>query len=294
MLAILALLVPKREACAMRIAQGSDREGFDAFAPSTSYRLFFAPGYAAACGGLAVGAFMLLIDLGRASAVSLLALNPTFTYLTFGFWALVLSIALTFGLALIWFVPSMHMHYRAVRVATWFALAASLVVAVYTGLLLSSMPAVPFWSSPLLPVLFTLSALSCGCAIVLACARINDLLSVFASVARRVARFDMLALVLEAAAAAALLVMACFHPYDVAASAVAQLLSGSSGVLFLLGFVVVGIVVPLVLESLLVHVRAYAAIVVPIAAACVLVGGCVLRYCIVSVGAHPEVWTVIS
>ena len=48
--------------------------------------------------------------------------------------------------------------------------AAGLGVMVYTGVLFSSMKSRPFWNTPLLPVLFTTSALSTGCAALCLCA----------------------------------------------------------------------------------------------------------------------------
>ena len=211
-----------------------------------------------------------------------------------GFWALVVSIFLTGGLACAWAFPSAHVRLRVVRAATWAALIAGFAVAVYTGLLLSSMPAVPFWASPLLPILFTLSALSCGSALVLACAAVSGSFDVFSQAIGRTVWLDVAVMGLEALATALLIVSATAHPYGVSVQSADVLLTGPLQALFLLGFGGVGIAVPLVLESISALGRVRLSSIALTAASCVLVGGFILRYCIVAVGAHPEVWAVVS
>ena len=291
-LSVMALFVPHASVSAIRVVSGSDN--VRVMAAPLHYRRLFAPAYTAAFGALALGAFMLLLDLGRISAAPLLAFFPTPTYITFGFWALVVSIFLTGGLACAWAFPSAHVRLRVVRAATWAALIAGFAVAVYTGLLLSSMPAVPFWASPLLPILFTLSALSCGSALVLACAAVSGSFDVFSQAIGRTVWLDVAVMGLEALATALLIVSATAHPYGVSVQSADVLLTGPLQALFLLGFGGVGIAVPLVLESISALGRVRLSSIALTAASCVLVGGFILRYCIVAVGAHPEVWAVVS
>ncbi|MBQ6390343.1 MAG: polysulfide reductase NrfD [Eggerthellaceae bacterium] len=291
-LSVMALFVPRESVSAVRISSG--KNDAHVMAAPLHYRRLFAPAYTAAFGALALGAFMLLLDLGRMSSAPLLAFLPTPTYITFGFWALVVSIVLTGGLACVWAFPSAHVRLRIVRAATWAALAAGFAVAVYTGLLLSSMPAVPFWASPLLPVLFTLSALSCGSALMLVSAAVSGSFDVFTKAIGRTVWLDVAVMVFEALAAALLIASAVIHPYAVAAQSASMLLSGPLQTLFLLGFGGVGIAVPLVLESISALGRVGLSSIALTAASCVLVGGFILRYCIVAVGAHPEVWAVVS
>ena len=291
-LSVMALFVPHASVSAVRVSSGSDN--VRVMAAPLHYRRLFAPSYTAAFGALALGAFMLLLDLGRVSAAPLLAFLPTPTYITFGFWALVVSIFLTGGLACAWAFPSAHVRLRVVRAATWAALIAGFAVAVYTGLLLSSMPAVPFWASPLLPILFTLSALSCGSALVLACAAVSGSFDVFSQAIGRTVWLDVAVMGLEALATALLIVSATAHPYGVSVQSADVLLTGPLQALFLLGFGGVGIAVPLVLESISALGRVRLSSIALTAASCVLVGGFILRYCIVAVGAHPEVWAVVS
>lgn len=46
------------------------------------------------------------------------------------------------------------------------AMVASMGLMIYTGVLLSSMKSRPFWNTPAVPILFTISAMSTGCALV--------------------------------------------------------------------------------------------------------------------------------
>ena len=57
---------------------------------------------------------------------------------------------------------------RAVVVAEAVACGLAVVVAVYAGLLLQTLSGVRLWSTPWVPVLFVLSAASCGCALLMA------------------------------------------------------------------------------------------------------------------------------
>jgi formate-dependent nitrite reductase membrane component NrfD len=53
------------------------------------------------------------------------------------------------------------------RTLAWVGVPVGIIVAVYTGVMLGAMPARPFWNSPVLAMLFLLSALSTGVASIL-------------------------------------------------------------------------------------------------------------------------------
>lgn len=53
------------------------------------------------------------------------------------------------------------------RLLAWISVPLGIAVAVYTGVLLGAMPSRPFWNSPILAMLFLLSALSTGVAVLL-------------------------------------------------------------------------------------------------------------------------------
>ena len=99
------------------------------------------------------------------------------SWMTYGAW-IVFSAIIVFGLAavcatdtLATLVTRFWKGFEAkrngiLRVLSVIGLLVGVGVAVYTGVLLMSAPGVPLWNSPLLPVLFTVSALDTGVALV--------------------------------------------------------------------------------------------------------------------------------
>ena len=292
-LSVMTLNVP-RDAVCRRGASLSKRRPIQAFSPSDAYRHLFGSAFAASFVVLAAGAILLVSDVGTASAPLLLAANPTPTLVSFGAFVLAAALALSAALGLIWGVRGRCVGYRVVRLLEWAMLVDGLALAAYTGLLLSSMPAVPIWHTPWLPVLFVASSLSCGCALVVACACLSGSASSFRTVIGRASSIDIAILVAEALAAIGFVITALSSPYEVAVQGAHSLLSGTFGALFLLGFAAIGLVVPVVVESAMAFLRRRAPGALLIASSAVLAGGFALRYCIVAVGAHPEVWTVIQ
>ena len=245
---------------------------------------------------LALGVLCLLFDLGRIDRVLDLFLRPSPTYLTVGSFALAVLAACGAFLALVRFayLPSVP---RAAAVAVEaVAVAVGLVVMVYTGLLLQGLGAVALWRSPFVPVLFTLSSLSCGIAVVLVAAFFADPEGEAGRIVRPLVRADAALIVLEAAAAAlfAGLALAGGHP-GAAASAV-QLVDGSGAPAWWGGFVLCGLAVPLAVElAFAVRERLQARALPPalraalaVAAVLVLVGGFSMRSAIVDAGMHRD------
>ena len=167
---------------------------------------------------------------------------------------------------------------------------------VYTGLLRQGLGAVALWRSPFVPVLFTLSSLSCGIAVVLVAAFFADPEGEAGRIVRPLVRADAALIVLEAAAAApfAGLALAGGHP-GTAASA-AQLVDGSGAPAWWGGFVLCGLAVPLAVElAFAVRERSQARALQPVlrtalavAAVLVLVGGFSMRSAIVDAGMHRD------
>lgn len=293
LLAVMGLLVPRRRVSAECVS-ATGRRAVAAFLAPDAYRRFVAPVFGIAALLLATGILCLVADLGIAGRAQLLFAYPTPTFLTVGAFALVVLLVVAVLLAVAWGMPSARMRQWAVVALHWAALALGLVVAAYTGLLLSSMSAVPFWANAWLPVLFAVSALSCGCAVVLACACFSDSTAAFRTVLARVSRIDIVLLSVEALVLAVLIASSAASPYGVVQEAAHALASGEMAAPFYGAVVALGLVFPLVLEGWSLARGKSAAPLPLIAAAAVLVGGFALRYCIVAVGAHPEVWAVLS
>ena len=258
------------------------------------YRRLFGSSFAGALIALIAGSLCLLADAGSSAALPLLLLNPTMTFVSFGAFSLLACIVLAATLAVGWSLPDVPMQRRFARIAAWLMLAAGVCVALYTGLLLSSMPSVPLWFTPWLPVLFVASSLSCGCALVMGCACMSESAEAFGRVVSRIASVDATVIAVEMLALVAFLAAGATNSYEAAAEGVRALTVGSLQGLFVLGFVGAGMVAPVAAEAVMAVSREHAPAWLLAVSAGILVGGFVLRYCIVAAGAHPEVWAVIT
>lgn len=175
----------------------------------------------------------------------------------------------------------------------------ALCIAVYTGILLMKAPGVPFWNTWLLPLLFTVSALDTGVALVAL------LFAVFAPEEHRIPRaFEtatmflivaevcVLALFLSFMLAGATPLFETMEPgYGaIAAASANSWISGQLAVPFWGLLAVVGLAVPFVLAAMQVlgsfkRARAMAIC----SAVCVLVGGCTLRFITLLAGSHVDI-----
>jgi len=151
--------------------------------------------------------------------------------------------------------------------------ALGIALGIYTGILLSALGARPLWSSAMLGPLFLLSGLSSAAAFVHLVAR---------NVHERVllARADNLFLAAELVAIL-LFLIGLATSTDVHKQAAALLLGGSYTAAFWVGVVGLGIVVPLVVQSLAVRRRIRHT---PVAPLLVIAGGLALRFVIVYAG----------
>lgn len=234
---------------------------------------------------LAVGLVCLVADLGRPQAFYLLFLHPTVSVMSVGAFSLAALFACASLAAIDAFFVLGPVVRRAACVAKALGLPLSLVVAAYTGLLLSEATGVHLWGSPLLPVLFFLSSASCGAAVLLlgvvACESRFGPGTEDGALAGRVVRLDSAIIVLELLAAAAYVLLGwgayADRPFE-------ALFAGEAAWAFLLGFVGCGMLAPFAMEVTL--GRRPSAFRVAIIATMVLIGGISLRYSLVSAAAH--------
>ncbi len=144
---------------------------------------------------------------------------------------------------------------------------------IYTGILLSALGARPLWNSAILGPLFLMSGLSSAAALVHLIARHVD-------EREHLARTDNLLLTIELVALA-LFVIGLANATEAHRQAAALLLGGSYTAVFWVGVVGLGVVVPLVVQSLAVNHKVQHS---PVAPVLVMAGGLVLRFVIVSAG----------
>jgi protein NrfD len=155
------------------------------------------------------------------------------------------------------------------------------LLGIYTGVLLSTMGARPLWNSALLGPLFLASGLSGAAALVHMVAREADERT-------RLARVDNAALAVELVLLGLFLV-GLATATRVHAEAVALLCGGPFTALFWVGVVGLGIVVPLIVQSLAVRHRV---VHTPVPPLLVIAGGLLLRFVIVYAGQLSR-WTAL-
>ncbi|MFQ5974354.1 MAG: NrfD/PsrC family molybdoenzyme membrane anchor subunit [Alphaproteobacteria bacterium] len=184
------------------------------------------------------------------------------------------------------------------RILAWVNVPVGIGVAVYTGVLLGAMPSRPFWNSPVLALLFLVSALSMGIAAILLARAIfhrrrdrEEIERQYRDSGYLLTASDVLLLGFELMVVFLFLMFAYLTVGDVRHAIAVILPQGELATLFWVGFVLVGLVLPALIElgyvipRLLYH-KPFAAprgveIVVPII---VLIGGFVLRYVVVVAG----------
>lgn len=231
--------------------------------------------YAAPC-LMVLAAVFLLLDLGNAERAWLVAVMPFQSVMSVGAWLVALLTAASGALALYGLIAG-----SVPRAFQWACCVVGGVCAVgvmgYTGLLLSDMVSIDFWHTPWLIALFVVSSLSCGVAAIVTLDAVlaPPSYDVSAALWRAGAALG----VIEACVLAAfLLTQAGFT--ETARASCDLLLTGSLAPSFWGGVCTLGLAVPLAVHA--------ASGLMPLRPAmlgsstCVLVGGLLLRYCIVA------------
>ena len=105
-----------------------------------------------------IGCFFLLLHAGSGfkTKVYLLFLKPGTSWISRGTW--IITIFVASALLYVW---------SGTVVLGWVAAIFSSLMTIYPGVLLSENKAIPFWSTPALPILFFFSGLSSGLAVLL-------------------------------------------------------------------------------------------------------------------------------
>jgi len=166
---------------------------------------------------------------------------------------------------------------RGVRLIGLAQVGLGVSLGIYTGILLSSLGARPFWSSALLGPLFLVSGLSSAAAFTHMVARNPDESRLFA-------RADNLFLAVELVIIALFLIALLQGP-QAHRDAARLILDGPFTAVFWVLVVGLGIVLPLVVQSLAVSRRITHT---PVAPLLVLAGGLALRFVIVYAGQHSH------
>ncbi len=168
-------------------------------------------------------------------------------------------------------------------------------VAIYTGILIGIVEAVPFWHTPALPLLFLVSAASTGLAAydvvlapwLLSRGKLTGEGMEVAEALHRMTMLDGYVILFEIVVLFTYLLVESYGPAG-SSAAVSLLLSGELAPVFILGVVVVGLLIPaaVILGYLsrpheVERSKLYTALLLGLM---VLIGGLALRYCVLSAG----------
>jgi formate-dependent nitrite reductase membrane component NrfD len=222
--------------------------------------------------------------------------------MSIGTWLLTvcIGVSLVFAYTFVRNAPGLpnERRYPLRRALAWIAVPLGIGVAVYTGVLLGAMPSRPFWNSPILALLFLMSALSTGVAAILLT---RALLHKRDGDAERERHFhnsgylltasDTLFIGFELVVLFLFIMFAYLTVGDVRYAITTILPGGPMAGYFWIGVVVIGLALPVLVELYyvipkLLFYKDYRAprgveILVP---AAVLVGGLILRYVVVVAG----------
>ena len=231
---------------------------------------------------ISVSILCLFADLGHPERILNLLVHPSFSTMTVGAYALVITtfVALAFSIIAVFdgiFARTIYV----VVLAILGGIAAS-VVMVYTGVLLSGLASVLFWQTQLLPLVFVLASLSCGIAAVFFVAVFVEARQPIIVSLNSIARADGVLIVLEMLALAGYLAWALSN--EGTAEAALAFIRGDLSVLFWAALVSIGLLLPLVLERFVTYSN-YRSQLIWVAAA-LLCGGLALRACMVYAGAY--------
>lgn len=250
----------------------------------------FARSWPLCAAAIGIGMLCLLVDLGRPDRLANLLFSPELSAVTGGAYALVVSLLCAALFAVISLLDVPRIAPVFVVVVALIGIVAGVVAMVYTGVLLLSLSSVLFWQTPLLPMTFVLSSLSCGIALVFLGMSFVETRHPFMRPLAWLARVDGVLVIAEFLCLVAYLAWA-FSGSGTQAAAHA-LIAGDLRWLFWCGLVVGGLAVPFVLERFVTHGN-YRTQLLWIAAF-LLTGGFVLRFCVVGTAVYdvtqmPEV-----
>lgn len=243
---------------------------------------FFARAWPACAVVLGVGVLCLVADVGRPDRLLALFVSSAPTPMAAGAWALAVTLALALAFSAAALLDGWEPPGALMRAAALAGVAAGVVAAAYTGVLLSSLASVVAYQTPLLPAVLTLSSVSCGLACVLAVIVFVESRHAYVRPLAALSGADTVVVLLEAVALAAY--VAWLTAGDATRAAGEALLLGELAPAFWGCLVAIGLAAPLVLERFLTHGNARTQLLW--AAGCLLAGGLALRLCAVGLAAY--------
>lgn len=238
---------------------------------------------------IAIGCVFLVVDLGQpgvfwrvwTTAKSIIKWGATFLVIAAVFALLYLLAYL--GDSWTFFAPLSDALKPAAGVFLIIAGFFGLCIMMYTGIMLSTLKAHAFWATPALPVLFTISAISTGCAAVVLSvggwpAQVSLETLIVSEVVLSILHIVDIILVVTEIIVLMTMVLSFLGAGNVTAKAAAKRwVKGSYAPAFWIGIVGCGLVLPFIL-----YVGGHGVASEVIAPVLVLIGGCILRFLVVN------------
>lgn len=261
------------------------------------YRPLVKPGIYLGAPLVAIGSLLLLLELGAPLRFWRGFLNPQSSMISIGIIIISVFIILA-GIHLLFVLfPKVKVSQTLISWLSAIAGLFALGTAIYTGVLLGVVKAVPFWNTPMMPLLFLVSALSTGIGAVLLVIGLRRWVTPKAVEAEgeqvaesvhAISRIDVTLIVTELLVLFFLLfVMAASS--QVAGESVRFLVAGGYATAFWLGVVVIGLLLPVAIEAWALRrgkgigLSRLADLGV-LAGLCLLVGGLILRFAVLAAG----------
>lgn len=245
-------------------------------------REFFVRAWSICFAVLLFAILCLMFDLGRIDRLLSLVTSPTPSTLTIGAYSLLASLVCAAFFAISRLFDTVSLSKIGFGVIAFFGILVGVVTAVYTGILLSSMASILFWQNPLLPLLFLLSSLSTGIALLFLGMVFTDVRSHFIKAIKAFARIDAVIIIFELLCIAVYFILDFIDP--VTQSTIIALIFTEMSWLFWIGLIGCGLIVPFVLEQYI-SSENYRNQLLWIAFL-VLIGGALLRVCIVEAASY--------
>ena len=169
-----------------------------------------------------------------------------------------------------------------------FAGIAALAVTVYTGFVLNTVKAVPFWNSTLLPLLFILCGVlgGFGLSVIIGLNGGNVNIAAAETGSRWLLIINALLIIIYLWLAA--------NREATGKKSVMEQMRGNLAPVFWVGIVALGIVIPLVIAFSSYFIAEVSSVFLVFGVACEVIGGLALRYCVLKAGAYKPLVAVAS
>jgi formate-dependent nitrite reductase membrane component NrfD len=164
----------------------------------------------------------------------------------------------------------------------------ALAVAVYTGFVLNTVKAVPFWNSSLLPLLFVLCGILGGFGLSVIIALNGGHVDITA--AETGSRW----LLIINAFLIAIYLWGAANRESTGKQSVMEQIRGNGAPIFWIGIVILGIIIPLTIAFSSYLINDVSAVLLITGVACEVAGGLALRYCVLKAGAYSPLVAIAS